>query len=362
MTKRYFTLAQQARRRIGRLVAIYAALVIAGIAISAAQASYVDVPAVAAVVVVFLVAGLWGARRAFEARDFLEVDPLARVCTLTEKGVRGQELPLDLLAPLTVSLRTGIDWNVVALAPRPGSLAARRRRPQPRYQIHTAHRPDLALFEFRSALSARRKLESLAGAWQISAKHWGGEVRRAGELDQPLHVRLSGDADAARQVVLNPSWGITVRQLSPGAEFTFGQPSSSRFVEPVAYAALAVVPIVMLYQMGLIGPPADNADRIFQGVGGLAVGGLLVMAAVSAFQARVRPLQITRDGVTLGTRTMPFDEIEEITWVLNIDLQGNRRVIRVPGSWFAAEAGPILVHEIKRAIVMSAPFARRDGA
>jgi hypothetical protein len=368
VTERLLTLEQRERRRLGRLFAIFGPLVPITLVASTVNATYVNVPAVTVISVLFLAASAWGIRRAFEVKSFIEVNHAARTCVITEGGKRGQVQPLESLAPLTVTLTkwtpkrnpytTSTSGHYVVGSPVRGVSS---RGPKPTYIIHPAGRRELALFEFRTADRARRKLEELAAAWGIASQAHGGDVRPADALDKTLHERLSTEPGLSKPIALDPQWGVELKRLAPGYALTFTRPSATRFIPVIVSLVVVLAGAGVLYQLDMLDAAFAPSEDLVLSVVAITLMVFLALPLVNAviayLRTRPRPLLVTPAGVSLGRSTLAFDQIEEVSWVLDVTILGDRKKLRIPGSWFPAEAGPILVREIKRVIAETAPLA-----
>jgi hypothetical protein len=151
--ERVYFAAQQRRRRLGRrLIVIALALGVAvatGAAFGLSGVSRALVAYVAVVSPLLLAVGL---RLATDRRSFVDVDRLARTATFTVNGARQSPVPLDTLAPLTVTPRT------------PFADHQPRQRHDSSLRVHPGGRPDYVLAEVDTADAARRELRTLARA------------------------------------------------------------------------------------------------------------------------------------------------------------------------------------------------------
>jgi hypothetical protein len=360
MTQRFLTVVQRERRRAGALVVLLAIAAGSGLGFMASGASYVNVPAVSVIFAALALAALWGLRRAFERRWALDVDAAARTCVVTDDG-KAEEVALDTIAPLHLWRGATGDLHASASA---GAVRGRgrmaRRGGRLKYLIHPAGRRDLAFLAYTSRERAQAQLESLAAEWGVASRSLGGDVRAADALDQPLHRRLAGDPNMTRQLLLSPQSGIVARPLSPGVEFTFTRPDSSAAVVAALPAGLSLLLLALLFQYGIVrdalAEPADLAARIIVAAVSPVIALLLLGAVFGVYRSRPQPVTVTREGVRLGRSCIPLHQIEEVGSGSDVEVRGDGRTLRIPGSWFPPENAPIFVHELKRAIVQLGPL------
>jgi hypothetical protein len=362
MTQRFLTVVQRERRRVGALVAVWAFAVVSGLGFMASRASYVNVPALTVILAGAMAAGVWGVRRAFERRWALEIDAPARTCVITDNG-RATEKPLDAIAPL--QLGRGATGNLhpggsSAYAAGPPQWRMARRGGRIKYLIHPDGRRDLAFLAFTDRERAQQKLEALAAEWRLPSRSLGGDVRSPDALDEPLHRRLARDPNMTRQLLLSPQSGIVARPLSPGVEFTFTRPDSSAALASALPGVLALLLLAMLFWFDVVraafAEPADLASRIVLGAMSPLIGLLLLGALFAMYRSRPQPVTVTREGVRLGRSCMALHHIEEVSCVADVEVRGDGRTLRIPGSWFPPENAPVFVHELKRAIVQIGPL------
>ncbi len=350
---RYYTVVQRARRLRGRLVAAPALVALIVMVALATTSGKTNVPAFLLVIVAPLAtAVVWGARRGLEARDYIEVDLVARRWVATTDGVREPEQPLESLAPLQVRL----DWTNPKL-----------KSSNDEYFIHPDGRPVLAFLGFGTPAEANAALEDLARQWNVPSQRYLGAVRTATQTDLPLHQRLAGDAYAARAIIVQPAWGFTVQPLSPGYRFTFTKPSQLAWWYPILSSSLAVLVVVMTYRYGVIGV-ALAADgtlwwRLLLGGCASVCLACLAHARYGIFLAWPGSLVITPKGVSIrgSGSSMTFAELEEIVCRSGIQFLADGRTMTLPQTWFPIAAAPMLAHEITRAILATAPYAERSN-
>lgn len=364
--ERLLTVAQRARRRQGQLVALSAIVVVTALGVMATRASKVDVPSFGSLVVGLVAAAVWGVRRGLEARHYIEVDPVDRIWVATENGTRGAEQPMQSIAPLRVCTSLASTFGIAdgphgAGVTNPRSVSLRGRG---RYFVHPNDRPDLSFFGFRTAAQANTTLEALARRWDVASQRYGGAVRTATQTSVPLYQRLAGDANAARVLVANATWGFTVRPLSPGYRFTFTHPSKGAWLSPLLALAMAVVILAAMLRLGVIGEALDAeatlGSRLILGAFALMLLVMLLNALVGILHAWPGTLLITPKGVFIGRSHMTFAEIEDVSCVAGVQFQADHRTMTLPASWFPPAAGPMLSHEITRAILATAPYAEHS--
>jgi hypothetical protein len=351
--KRYFTVAQRSRRRRGRLVAVPALVAVTTLVVIAATSGRTNMPLFGLTIVAPLVAAVvWGARRGLEARDYIEVDLVARRWVATKNGTRGPEQPLESIAPLQVCLDSA-DPSLEALADQ--------------YFVHPHRRTDLSFLGFSSAAKANAALEDLARRWNVRSERYLGTVRAPAETNVPLHVRLALDANAARELVANPAWGFTVQPLSPGYRFTFTKPSRAAWWYPLLAVGMAVFVLAMTYRYDVIvtalAAEATLSSRLLLGACACVLLACVAHVRYGLFLAWPGTLLITPEGVSIrGSGShMTFAELEEIACTSGVQFLADGRTMTLPQTWFPADAAPVLAHEITRAILATAPYASRAG-
>jgi hypothetical protein len=347
--QRYYTAVQGARRRKGRLIAIPALVALVAMGVVVSRAGRTNWPLfIASFVVPLTTAVVWGTRRALEARDYFEVDLAARRWVACKDGIREAEQPLESIAPLQVCL----DWDDRKLT----ALAKE-------YFIHPNHRVDLAFLGFARASQANTALEGLALRWQVDSTRYLGDARKPGQINLPLHERLAGDANAVRALAIVPAWGFTMQPLSPGYRFTFTRPSPTSWLQLAILAGWAVLGAVVVYHFDLIGLARAAGpvwSRVALGVGALVVLGWLANVRYGIFLAWPGSLVITPTGISIrgSGSSMTFAELEEITSNGGLAFIADGRTMTLPRTWFPSDAGPMLRHEVIRAILETAPYAK----
>ncbi len=347
--KRYFTAVQRSRRLRGRLVGVPAFVALTVMVVLVTTGGRTNVPLFVLVVVAPLAtAVVWGARRGLEARDYFEVDLVARRWFATKNGVREPEQLLESIAPLQVCPDCA-DPSLEVLADQ--------------YFVHPHGRTDLSFLGFRSAAKANAALEDLARRWNVASERYLGTVRTAAQTNVPLHVRLARDANAARALVANPAWGFTVQPLSPGYRFTFTKPSQAAWWYPLLAVGMAVFVLAMTYRYDVIGTAlaaeATLWSRLLLGACACVLLACVAHVRYGIFLAWPGTLLITPKGVSIhGSGShMTFAELEEVSCVAGVQFQADHRTMTLPQTWFPFESGPMLAHEITRAILATAPYA-----
>lgn len=356
-------MTQRARRRQGRLVAAAGILAVTALGVMATRGTVVNVPVFGLMVAAPFVAALWGIRRAFEARSYIEVDPVARIWAATEHGRRGAEQPIQSLAPLQVctEFASVVDIEEGPQGARATTVRYVRIRARGQYFVHPGGRPDLSFLGCQTAAQANTKLEVLARRWDVASQRCGGAVRMPAQSNLPLHKRLAGDANAARELGNNPAWGFTVRPLSPGYRFTFTQPSKEAWLAPILSLGLLVIVLAEMLQFGVIADglaaEATLGSRLILGACAFVLLVILANAWLGVLRAWPGTLLVTPKGVSIDRSHMAFDEIEEVTSTAGVQFLADGRTMTLPDTWFPSAATPMLAHEITRAILATAPYA-----
>ena len=80
-------------------------------------------------------------------------------------------------------------------------------------------------------------MESMARAWRIPCRSYGGAVRAPDALDVPLHQRLRDDPEARTAAPLRPEWGVQIEPLSLG----YAMRSTLRSWAPLRTSGLVLV-------------------------------------------------------------------------------------------------------------------------
>jgi hypothetical protein len=189
-------------------------------------------------------------------------------------------------------------------------------------------------------------------------------VRRADQIDLPLHERLRDDA-AARQVApLPPESGIRIEPLSLGYAMhstlrAWGSLGASAGFLIFGLYFVARSPLKALVEA------SESSDPLSQ----VLLGGLGVVALVFAwiigtgvrdalFPGTVR---VTDRGVSYRFSRMALREIEELTATHPIELIGDRRSLRLGQTFCKPGAAQAVAHELQRLIIEVAeanPHAR----
>jgi len=269
--QRYYTAVQRSRRFRGRLVAMPAFVGLTALVAIVTTSGRTNWPLfLLAIVAPLVTAVAWGARRGLEARDYFEVDLVARRWVACKDGIREPEQPLETVAPLQVCL----DWD-------DAKLTALRDE----YFIHPNGRVDLAFLGFARGSQANRALEGLAVRWQVESKRYLGDARKPGQINLPLHERLATDASAARALAISPAWGFTMQPLSPGYRFTFSHPSRTSWSYLALLAGWAALGAFVVYHFDIIGL-ARAAGPLWSRIG-VGVGAFVVLGC-PARQGRCR--------------------------------------------------------------------------
>jgi hypothetical protein len=296
-----------------------------------------------------VLAGL-GLRLALRPQEFFEIDLEKRRFAVFREGKQLNAGPLDNLGPLTVSQRVRV------------TTTSDDRRRIVRYVVSAAVHSKIDLYAMSSAGAARQKMEQLARAWHLPCQSLGGVVRAAGEVDVPLHERLRADRVARTAMPLRPEWHVRVEPLSPGYAIV----STYRSWAPLRASAFIVG--ALLLGIGYGGPTRlfaswremqfDLVQKVLAGLMGVVV---LVMfwVVIQGVRDTFYPgtVHITEQGVAYRGSKMRFDEIEEITAALPIELVGDRRILRLAESFCPRGAVGAVAHELQRLILEVAPFA-----
>jgi hypothetical protein len=102
----------------------------------------------------------------------------------------------------------------------------------------------------------------------------------------------------------------------------------------------------------------DLLDRIFLGLLAIVLLALLWKLWQGARDTFFPgAIQITEQGVRYRGSRMAFDEIEEVTGSIRIELVGDRRILAIPASFCPAEATNALTRELQRMILEVAPMS-----
>ena len=287
---------------------------------------------------------VWGVRLAFRHAVVIEVDLGKRTYTIIRDGKPGGSGPLDGLGPLAVSKRirlTGTSSN---------------QRTVVEYVVNPAAHSKIDLHILATPGKARRKMEDLGRAWRLPCRSYGGEVRAADALDQPLHERLRDDRAAAVVAPLRPEWGLRIEPIFRGQAIV----STHRSWAPLTQGAfIALMPLVAFgaaSHIGLISTlregNGDLLDRVFLGL--MAVVGVALLwklgqgARDTFFPGAVR---VTERGVSYRGRRMTFGEIEEVVAEVPIEIVSDRRTLRLAISFCPRAAVDPLAHELRRLIL-----------
>ena len=237
--------------------------------------------------------------------------------------------------------------------------------PLVQYIVCAAIHSQIEFCMVRSAGKARRRMEKLAHAWGLPSRSLGGEVRKADELDLPLHERLREDVEARKESPLRPEWGIRIEPLSIG----YAMYSTARSWAPLRLSAgiliLGIYLAARSSPLTAIAEARASQDAFPQVLlGGIAVLVVffLCMAAVGVrdtfFPGTVR---ITDRGVSYRFSRMAFREIEELAASHPIELIGDRRTLKLGETFCAPGAVKGVAHELQRLIIEVAeanPHAR----
>lgn len=199
------------------------------------------------------------------------------------------------------------------------------------YVVNASAHSKIDLYVLETPGKARRKMGALARAWRLPCRSYGGVVRAAGALDQPLHERLRDDREAMVAAPLRPEWGLRIESIFRGHAIV----STHRSWAPLSQGAfIALAPLVVLWatsSTGLISTlreaSGDLLDRVLLGL--MAVVGVALLwklgqgARDTFFPGAVR---VTERGVSYRGRRMAFADIEEVTSGVPIKVVGDRRI------------------------------------
>jgi hypothetical protein len=293
---------------------------------------------------------VWGLRLAFRHEVVVEVDLDQRTYAVIRDGKPGGSGPLDDLGPLAVSRRAHV------------LSTGEERRTVVEYVVSPAAHSKIDLYVRATPGKARRKMEALGRAWRLPCRSYGGAVRAAEALDQPLHERLRNDREARVEAPLRPEWGVRIEPIFRGHAIV----STHRSWAPLTQGALiALVPIVIVgatSSTGLLSTfreaSGDLLDRVLLGL--MAVVGVALLwklgrgALDTFFPGTVR---VTERGVSYRGRSMAFGKIEEVIANLPIEIVGDRRILTLPVSFCPREAVEPVAHELQRLILEVAPKA-----
>jgi len=291
--------------------------------------------------------------RLLRPKDVFDIDVERRTYTVIRNGAKAGAGSLDELGPLEVReyvYRSGIN--------RTGT-------PLVQYIVSAAIHSQIELCQVRSAGKARRRMEKLARAWGLPSRSLGGDLRKADQLDLPLHERLRDDAEARKESPLRPEWGIRIEPLS------LGYAMHSTLRSWTHLASSAGILIVGLYVAARSSPLAAIAEareshdlfpQILLGGFAVVVLAFLVMVVTGVrdtfFPGTVR---ITDRGVSYRFSRMAFREIEELTTSHPIELIGDRRSLKLGATFCRPGAAKSVAHELQRLIIEVAeanPHAR----
>jgi len=287
-----------------------------------------------------------GLRLILHRTGVFEIDAEARTYAVLQKGQRWAG-PLADLAPLEVAKRTRVVGT--------GS----KRRTVEEYVVRAAEHSDIDLYCEDSPGRARQRLERLGKAWRLACKSYGGGVREAEELDQPLHERLRGEVRPPTP--LRPEWQVRVEKFEDGYAIVSSRRVYWLLVQPVmllglllafAYAGHSGSWVSFHEFRAAIGPQGDMLSNVLLGLLGVVVLVVLWNVGQGALDALLPGrLRVTSGGVSYRLRRMRFAKLEEVVGSAHIELVGDRRVIALPMSFCPGEAVEPVAREIERLVV-----------
>ena len=292
----------------------------------------------------------WGLRLILIRDDAVEVDLDKRTYVLTRDGRPSAARALDELGPLVTYAR------------------GRNGRRGNEYAVKSSAVSDLAFFVAGTPEKARRQMEDLARRWRLSCQSIDGTVRAAQDLDKPLHERLRGSAPE-EPASLRPEWNLRIDELRPG----YALVSTNRSFAPFAEGASIFVGLLGALGLGsVVALPSTVRDTVRErgdefGKVLLGLAGVVLVVVVFQIGRALRDallpgaLRVTPDGVSYRGRRLAFDEIEEVTSSVPLEILGDRRKLRLSASFCPAEARGAAVAEIQRLILAVAPHAPRPG-
>jgi hypothetical protein len=288
-----------------------------------------------------------GLRLAFWPQEYFEVDPETGQFTLFRKGERANSGALNALGPLEVQRRTrtvGTDED---------------QRTVTEYVVRAAVHSDIDLYVLKTPGKARQKMERLAREWHLSCRSWGGEVRKADQLDTPLHERLRGDGAAQKAVSLEPAWKVSVSPAPMGYAVTSTHRSYTPLYTPIALIAVGAFTVGRVATdtsfLADLAKSAGDGDPFPVVLGGLAtLGGAFLAAQVwvgvrdTFFPGTVL---INDGGVSYRGRRIRYKHIEEVTSATRVEIVGDGRILALADTFCPPAASEAVAHELTRLII-----------
>ena len=290
----------------------------------------------------------WGLHLALRRQVVVEVDPDNRTFTVIRNGSPSGSGPLDSLGPLAVQMRTRVAGS------------GDQRRTVIEYVVNPAAHSKIDFFVIDTPGKARQKMEALARAWHLPCQSYGGTIRAPDALDTPLHERLRGDREVRTVTALRPEWGVRIEPLSPGYAIV----STHRSWAPLGRSAMILLPTLFVlggaFKTGLMSTLRDaEGDLLEQVLAGLL--GIVVLTLLWKLWQGVRDtflpgtVRVTKRGVSYRRSRMAFEQIEEVTATLPIEVVGDRRILSLADSFCPPAATGAVAHELQRLILEVAP-------
>lgn len=164
---------------------------------------------------------------------------------------------------------------------------------------------------------------------------------------------MQGARDARTATPLRPEWGLCIEPPSPGYAIV----ATHRSWAPLTRSAMILLPTLLVLggssQTGLLSSPRETgAICCKQVLAGLL--GVVILALVWKLGQGVRDnfspgtVRVTERGVSYRGSSMAFEEIEEVTANVPIEVVGDRRFLRLA-----------VARELTRLIIEVAPRAPR---
>jgi len=356
--QRFRSETEQTRLVLGAILMAFAVGFAAFIAALEIRARRVNVTGIVFYAILYGIFAL--GRRLFRPRDLFEIDVEHRTYAVIRNGQRAGSGPLDALGPLQISHREYHSYT--GTSTEAGTTWTE-------FAVTTAVFSSVALYTARRAAKARRKMESLARAWQLPSRSLGGMVRTPDQLDMPVHERLRDDAAARAESPLRPEWGLRVEPLSLG----YAIHSTQRQWASLRIAGFIVVVMLFSFRgsfkarsiLDALAEGRTTDDPVVRVLTGLLAVVLLVFLwfIVKGIRDFFFPgtVRITDGGVSYRGSRMRLREIEEVLPTFPIELIGDRRSLILGETFCTPAATATVAHEIQRLIIEVAeanPHAR----
>ncbi|MFN7976319.1 MAG: hypothetical protein U0166_28960 [Acidobacteriota bacterium] len=224
------------------------------------------------------------------------------------------------------------------------------------YVVHAAIHEKIDLYVMRTPGQARQRMEVLGRRWRLPCRSLGGDVRRAEDLDRPLHERLRDDAGVRRVTELRPEWRVRLERIGRDHVLSSENRSWGSLVQSVIFGAVVLVLTLGRNSIATIHELlAEGGDVVQNVLSSLLV--VVILVLIWYLWQGVRDalwpgaVRVGSEGVRYRWSRMRLEQIEEVAAAGTIEIVGDRKIIELSPSFCPVGARTAVARELERLIV-----------